>query len=129
MAIQWFSPNTMIPIVTVAEYGLTFNSGCLPYFQTARSLQLGGDAREKKMYVRLLTDRKTPGFLIPDRTAGTKNIRISCREFVQFLKFKCQIDIVKSPRFYLDADTDGRLVADLTAPLASPASRAGKGSK
>ncbi|MEH7035831.1 hypothetical protein V7054_27130 [Priestia megaterium] len=118
MTIQWFSPNTSLPTVTVASYGINFNNSCLGYLKGTKGVVLGCDISSKKMYVKLLHQDESNGFSIPNIKEEVKNVRISCKEFVQFLSIKIKIDITKPTKYFADFDEkEGQFIVDLSSPI------------
>lgn len=115
MAVMWFSPGTGVPMVTLAPYGLTFNSACLEFMQTASSIKLGCDCKEGKLIVVLLNDKS--GFNIPPMDNEVKNIRISAKEFIQYVSVKCGINIVESPKYFIEIVSNTELFIDLKSPI------------
>ncbi|NTU22467.1 hypothetical protein HPY28_19275 [Brevibacillus sp. HB1.2] len=119
MTIQWFSPNKAIPSITIASYGISFNAGCLIYFENASSVLLGCDTSSKKLYVKFLKDGDSSGFSVPQIDEKTKNVRISCREFIQFLQLKFKFDVSKSLKYYVDIVSEDQFVVSLDDPITS----------
>jgi hypothetical protein len=120
MTIQWFTSKMTIPSVSIASYGFTFNSGSLQFFREIPSVLLGYDSTQKKVYVKLLRDRDETAFSIPELDERTRSIRISCRDFVQFLQVKTKLDFEKPVKYFADWDEESNLlIVDLTAPISS----------
>jgi hypothetical protein len=118
MSIQWFTPNTALPTITIASYGIGFNAGALQFLGNIKSVALGCDVQSRRVYIKLLSDDS--GFTMPEITDKTKNIRISCREFVHYLHAKCRIDISNPVKYYIDVKDNGeQLVVDLNAMVPS----------
>ncbi|UFJ40373.1 hypothetical protein LOK74_20445 [Brevibacillus humidisoli] len=117
MSVQWFSPNKTIPAITIASYGISFNAGCLPYFKDVESVMLGCDTTTKKVHVKLLKNEEGSGFSVPKIDEKTKNVRISCREFVQFIQLKFKYDVSKTYKFFVDEVLENELIIDLSSPV------------
>lgn len=117
MTVQWFSPNKAIPSITIAPYGISFNAGCLMYFEGVSSILLGCDTASKRLYVKLLKDGDNSGFTVPQIDEKTKNVRISCREFIQFLQLKLKFDVSKPLKYYIDDISEDQFVVDLDNPI------------
>lgn len=118
MTIQWFSPNTSLPTITVASYGINFNNSSLNYLKGTKGVMLGCDISSKVMYVKLLQQDESNGFSIPNIKEEVKNVRISCKEFVQFLSIKIKIDITKPTKYFADFNKeDNHFIVDLSSPI------------
>ncbi|MBA2871029.1 hypothetical protein HNQ85_001299 [Anoxybacillus calidus] len=116
MPIQWFSPNTPIPTLTIASYGISFNSGSTYYLKDVKKIMLGCDTEKKKLYIKLLKGDNEPGFSVPTINENTKSVRISCREFVQYLDVKCKIDTSKASKYFIDI-VGNEMIVDLNTPI------------
>lgn len=117
MSVQWFTPNKAIPAITIASYGLSFNAGCLQYLNGVETVLLGCDQENKKVHVKCLKNGDKTGFSIPNIDQNTKNVRISCREFVQFLQLKFKLDVSKPYKFFVDEVLENELIIDLSSPV------------
>ncbi|GEC93336.1 hypothetical protein [Brevibacillus brevis] len=119
MTIQWFTPNTVLPTLTVASYGITFNSGALDLLKGFSSVRLGCDPKNKVLLIELHKESNSSGFSIPEINENTKNVRITCREFVQFLQVKCKIDVSNPVKFFIQKSGENRIEIDLSTFIPS----------
>ena len=120
MAIKWFDNTTTYPTITLAKYGVTFNIGCLPYLNKGtNSLVFGCDPEQNKVHIKIRTGGDS-GFTVPEITDTTRTIRISCKEFVQYLQVRCGVNLEKAKKYYADFDEkENEFVIDLTTPIPS----------
>ncbi|MFP3726380.1 hypothetical protein U8V72_14425 [Priestia filamentosa] len=99
MSIQWFSPSTNIPIISIASYGITLNIGAVSHLINAKSITTGFDENERKIFIKIHR-KEDVGFLFPKVDKNTKSIRIACKDFIQFLQVKSKTDFSKAVKFY-----------------------------
>lgn len=118
MAIKWFDNTTTYPTITLAKYGVTFNIGCLPYLNKGKSLVFGCDPEQNKVHIKILTDGKSTGFMVPEINDETRTIRVSCKEFVQYLQVRCGVNLEKAKKYYADFnEIENEFVIDLDTPI------------
>lgn len=116
-AVEWFSPSLGTPIVSLAEYGITFNRAAITALNNAYAVRIGFD-RENKFIIVQSVERENAG---PDIIVfGEKErkgfVRINNKDLVRFVLRCCpEIKLDKAVRFLGRVEGD-LFVVDLNAP-------------
>lgn len=117
----WSTPSSGAPIVSIASYGLTFNASAIELLKKPEKVLLGFDQTAKVIGVKPVTAEDeaegTKGFTFAKRERSGY-IRISNKDFIQYVSNKVGIDLTKTTRFSADWDEDEQvLIIDITKPI------------
>jgi len=116
----WSSPSSGAPIVSIATYGITFNSAAIQLIGNPKKIMMGYDVNKKIIGIKPINDetKKNPhAFTFAERERKGM-IRIGNKDFVKYVSRKADIDISTSNRYAADWDSKGELmIVDLTKPL------------
>ncbi len=120
--IEWYSPSLGTPIVSLAEYGITFNKAAIAALNNASYIRIGFDRVRKLIVVQGLmeSENQSGQDLIPFIERERNGfIRINNRDFVRFILRYCpEIKLDKAKRFL--GRVEGEFfVVDLNTPADS----------
>lgn len=121
---EWYDPNLGAPIVSLAEYGLTFNRAAVEMLSKAAKVMLGFDRRHKVIAVKPISEHDAEN---ADRAIDFANrerngyVRISSRDFIRFVARYCpEIDVKHTVRYPAIWDeTNAAMLIDLNRPIAT----------
>jgi hypothetical protein len=87
-SFQWFNPKVGTPIVSVADYGITFNKAASEEMRNPKRIQLGFNAKTKQIGVKALhevnDETENVSFAFANRERNGY-IRINSRDFIRFI--------------------------------------------
>ena len=92
MKYEWYSPTTGAPVVSVAEYGITFNNGAIEMMGKPEYVILGYDEENKFIGVKPcdVNEENRVEFY---KKMKNKYIRLANKDFIRFLKSIISEDI------------------------------------
>jgi hypothetical protein len=105
MNFEWYNPKTGAPVVSLANYGLTFSSGAVEVMGEPKFILLGFDDEGKILGVKPCEEfisKKRHGY-----------VRISSRDFIRFLEsrmpdgFKIED---KAAKYFTKWDKEARIL-------------------
>lgn len=99
MSIEWFNVKKGIETVTIAEYGIVLNEAAYSNFLNASKIKLGYDKKYKRIYIKPCDVDDDYGISITNNTKITKNLRISCSDFIKFISINYKINFNTSKRY------------------------------
>lgn len=119
---KWFSPKLGTPIVSVAEYGITFNKAAAEEMGNPERIQLGFNTEMKLIGVKPLKEydeeleKESFSFAEKERKGF---IRINNKDFIRFISRYCpEINFSKAVRCLATMDEEQNvLIVDLSNPL------------
>lgn len=117
----WTTPSAGAPIVSIASYGISFNSMVIEILGRPARVLLGFDEKELAIGVKPINeggeDPRTYKFADRERQ-GT--VRIGNRDFLRYVSSKTGIDLKKTTKFLANWDDEDQiLIVDLKTPLES----------
>lgn len=116
--IEWYDATKSLPIITVANYGLTLNTTAAEILKGTERVKLGISTDCKKIYLKSVPGTELGSFAFSDITDKTKNVRISCKEFIQFLSVRCNLNVNESEKYYAFWDVENEsLFIDLNKKI------------
>lgn len=119
--IEWFDATKTLPTVTIANYGITLNTTAAEILKGTERIKLGLDSSCKKIYLKKVPSYEEGSFAFTDINEKNRNIRISCKEFIQFLSVKCNLNTSESEKYYVIWDEENNsLVVDLSKKIQKP---------
>ena len=92
MKFEWYSPTTGAPIVSLAEYGITFNIGAIEIMGKPDYVMLGYDEEENLIGVKPC-DENEENKIEFYKKIRNKYIRLANKDFIRFLKSIINEDI------------------------------------
>ncbi|HYF82399.1 MAG TPA: hypothetical protein VEB00_05150 [Clostridia bacterium] len=116
----WSTPNARAPIITIAPYGITFNSATVELLGKPKRLMIGYDEKSKVVGMKPINDdanSKSFEFIKKERNGY---VRIGNKDFIKYLINKKEIDfkIRNTYKYIADWDSDDELlIIDLTNPM------------
>ncbi len=123
---EWFNPSLGAPIVSVAEYGLTFNRAATEMLGKPDKIMLGFDKDNRLIAVKPLSkddaDAKSYGIAFA-RKERDGYVRIASKDFIRFILRYCpELKLDKTVRCLARwDDTEGLMLVDVKNPLDAPA--------
>jgi hypothetical protein len=126
-AILWFDPEIGTPMVSMAEYGLTFNRAAVEVLGKPWKIMLGFDKANKNIVVKPIRreheDPEVPsrGLAFAERERDGY-IRISSKDFVRFVARFCpELNLSRTVRYLAVWDEDIDLMTiDMNRPVDTP---------
>jgi hypothetical protein len=120
MKYEWYSPTTGAPIVSLAEYGITFNIGAIEIMGKPKYVMLGYDEEENLIGVKPCDENKENKIEFYKKLRNNY-IRIANKDFIRFLKSRISEDIkieAKAKRYVAKWDkTEKILYIDLNSQI------------
>lgn len=120
MKYEWYSPTTGAPIVSLAEYGITFNIGAIEIMGKPEYVMLGYDEDENLIGVKPC-DKNIENRIEFYKKLRNNYIRIANKDFIRFLKSRISEDIkieAKAKRYVAKWDkTEKILYIDLNSQI------------
>lgn len=118
---KWYRPSIGTPIVSLAEYGITFNRAAAEEMSLPEKIQLGFDEDLKIIGVRPIhnwqeDDKDLLQFAGKERVGFT---RINNKDFIRFISRFCpEMKFERASRYLAKWDENlGVLIVDLKNPL------------
>jgi hypothetical protein len=120
MKYEWYSPTTGAPIVSLADYGITFNIGAIEIMCKPEYVMLGYDEEENLIGVKPC-DKNIENRIEFYKKLRNNYIRIANKDFIRFLKSRISKDIkieAKAKRYVAKWDkTEKILYIDLNSQI------------
>jgi len=92
MIYEWYSPTIGAPVVSLAEYGITFNNGAIEIMGKPEYVILGYN-EEKKLIGVKPCDENEENKIEFYKKIRNKYIRLANKDFIRFLKSRISEDI------------------------------------
>jgi len=112
MKYEWYSPTTGAPVVSVAEYGITFNNGAIEMMGKPEYVILGYDEENKFIGVKPC-DETEKNRIEFHKKMKNKYIRLANKDFIRFLKSIIREDIIiesKAKRYVAKWDKEEKIL-------------------
>ncbi|MBA7497895.1 hypothetical protein ES704_00629 [subsurface metagenome] len=112
MKYEWYSPTTGAPVVSVAEYGITFNNGAIEMMGKPEYVILGYDEENKFIGVKPC-DVNEENRIEFYKKMKNKYIRLANKDFIRFLKSIISEDIKiesKAKRYVAKWDKEEKIL-------------------
>jgi len=112
MKYEWYSPTTGAPIVSIAEYGITFNIGAIEIMGKPKYVMLGYDEEEHLIGVKPCDENKENRMEFYKKFRN-KYIRLANKDFIRFLKSRIREDIkieAKAKRYVAKWDKEEKIL-------------------
>jgi len=112
MKYEWYSPTTGAPVVSVAEYGITFNNGAIEMMGKPEYVILGYDEENKFIGVKPC-DETEENRIEFHKKMKNKYIRLANKDFIRFLKSIISEDIKiesKAKRYVAKWDKEEKML-------------------
>lgn len=123
-SILWYNPDVGTPMISMAEYGLTFNRAAVEALGRPRKVRLGFDNVGKRIVVQPIhsvadDDETGPQGLPFAERQRAGYVRISSKDFIRFVARYCKdLDLSKTVRYAaIWDDEEGMLEVDLSRPV------------
>ena len=118
----WSTPSSRAPIVSVASYGITFNSSVIELMKRPEGVMIGFDENNKVVGIKPLCDNEeaiSKGFLFASKERKGY-VRIGNKDFIKYVSKKTGKDFSTAVRYIGDWDENEQiLIVDLNKPLDS----------
>ena len=122
MKYEWYSPTTGAPVVSVAEYGITFNNGAIEMMGKPEYVILGYDEENKFIGVKPC-DETEENRIEFHKKMKNKYIRLANKDFIRFLKSIISEDIKiesKAKRYVAKWDKEEKILyIDLNSQISA----------
>lgn len=118
--IIWSTPSSGAPIVTIATYGITFNSSTIDLMNNPKRIEMGYSPKLNKVLIKPSNKSKEEGsFAFASRANKRGYIRIGNKDFVKYIANKSGLPITKeSIRFPATWDSKNKILKiDLSNPI------------
>jgi len=94
--IEWFNPDLGTPMVSMAEYGLTFNRAAVETLGRPWKVGLGFDKENRRIVVRPIRSETDDGEMVSRGLPFAERerdgyVRISSKDFVRFVARYCRV--------------------------------------
>jgi hypothetical protein len=117
----WTAPSGGVPIISIANYGITFNSGAIEMLGRPQAVLIGYDEENRVLGIKPLQDSeaahpKAFRFIERERQGY---VRIGCKDFVKLLASRTERDFTMTTRYAarrLD-ESDNLFIVALDRPL------------
>jgi len=112
MKYEWYSPTTGAPVVSVAEYGITFNNGAIEMMGKPEYVILGYDEENKFIGVKPCNETEENRIEFHKKMKN-KYIRLANKDFIRFLKSIISEDIKiesKAKRYVAKWDKEEKIL-------------------
>jgi hypothetical protein len=113
----WSTPNSGAPIVSIAIYGITFNTGAIEILNKPAKIMMGFDEDKKIIGFKPTTTDNVQAFPFMEKERKGY-IRIGNKEFIKYISSKTGNDFKKSIKYLPNWDKNEQiLIIDLNCPL------------
>lgn len=117
--IIWSSQSSGAPIVTIATYGITFNSSTIELMNTPERIKMGYSPKSNKVLIKPSNKNDSKSFKFAAREKKRGYIRIGNKDFVKYIANQSNLPLIEnSIRFPAEWDSQNNiLVVDLNNPI------------
>lgn len=117
--IIWSSQSSGAPIVTIATYGITFNSSTIELMDTPKKIKMGYSPKFNKVLIKPTNQEDSKSFEFASREKKRGYIRIGNKDFVKYIANQSNLPLIEnSIRFPAEWDSKNNiLVVDLNNPI------------
>lgn len=119
MTLEWFNPNIGSPIVSIADYGITFSRSAVEIMGRPEYVALGFNKEKKQIVVMPDPEDSNYGISFIEKERWGY-VRINNRDFIRFvMRYVPEISITSKATRYLSyyEDENKQLIVELTRPL------------
>lgn len=114
----WTAPSGGAPIISIASYGITFNSFVIEIMKRPEKIMMGFDEEKKVVGFKPIYNKKDDNpkcFPFRERKGY---VRIGNRDFIKYISNKTGIDFTNSIRYIADWNEEEQLaVINLMKPM------------
>lgn len=118
----WSTPSAGGPIVSIAEYGITFNAMTIELLRRPKQVMIGYEQDKNIVGIKPIyneDENKTKAFTFIERERHG-SVRIGNKDFVKYIGSKSGLDFSTSRKFIADWDGENEMIiVDLNKPLDS----------
>jgi len=117
LSFEWYNPELGPPIVSIAEYGLTFNKSAIKKLNNPEAIKLGFD--KKNLIIGIKPAKKEDGNSFEFANKQSRGyIRVNNKGFVKLIRAYCDdYDFEKTVRFIGRMNNEKNIfVVDLNKP-------------
>ncbi len=126
-AVLWFNPEIGTPMISMAEYGVTFNRAAVEILGRPWKIMLGFDRTNKHILVKPISmeckdpEVQSKGLPFAERERDGY-VRISSKDFVRFVARYCpELNLSKTVRYLAIWDEgSGLMEVDINRPVDTP---------
>jgi|Wag4MinimDraft_17_1082658.scaffolds.fasta_scaffold00368_1 hypothetical protein len=117
--VIWSSQSSGAPIVTIATYGITFNSSTIDLMNKPKRIKMGYSPNSNKVLVKPTNEQDGKSFEFAAREKKRGYIRIGNKDFVKYIANQSNLPLIKdSIRFPAEWDSQNQLlIVDLNNPI------------
>jgi len=117
---EWFSPVSGVPMVSIAEYGLTFNRAAVTKLGAPSRVMIGFDRKRRLLGIRPVDDSGEgveQAFPFASRIRDGY-VRIASKDLVRYISTNCpELDFSRTLKFAGVWGDSGMMVVDLRRPV------------
>ena len=119
---MWSAPSSSAPVVTIARYGITFNSTTIEMMGRPKNILMGVDVKKRVVGFQAVedADSNTKSYSFAERESKAGYIRIGNKDFVDYISTIAGFDTRKTYKFFGRWDSERQL---LTIDLSRPTSQ------
>ncbi len=114
---EWYNPELGPPIVSIAEYGLTFNNAAINKMENPEAIKIGFDKERLIIGIKPASKKDKNSFEFADKQSRGY-IRINNKGFVKLIRAYCNdYDFKQTVRFIGTMDDEKNIfIVDLNKP-------------
>jgi len=108
----WSAPSAGAPIVTIATYGITFNSSSIEVLRRPTKVMIGFDDKQKVIGVKPLYEKgenEIKSFPFAERERNGY-VRIGNKDFIKYVSSRTEIDFTTSKKYFAHWDDNEQLL-------------------
>jgi len=117
MEIDWFNPGYKIPTVSIANYGIVFNSTSVEKLKKSEYIKIGYDYKANNLIVKPCKEEDKDAVRFYSRISEYNTVKISLKSLIRFLKSRVseRVEIKDQAKSYPAVYEEGReaLIVDL----------------
>lgn len=115
---MWSAPSAGAPIVSIATYGITFNSTTIEILKNPERIKMGFDDKQKVIGIMPTTDENDLRSFEFKKKEKNNYARIGNKDFVKYISNKTGLDFKAAKKFIPEWDEDDQiLIVRLSEPL------------
>lgn len=115
--IDWFSPDLGAPLVSIANYGLTFNKAAVVKMKKPEAIKIGIERDKNLIAVKAVSKNDNYAIKFAERE-NNGYVRINSKALIRLLRANFDYEFDKTVRFIGHMDEDnGLFLIDLKKPV------------
>lgn len=116
MSIEWFNPQQIQAIATIAPNHITLNTVVIPYFENVYRVRLGYDALDSVILIKLLNkdeafDPRINKAELINYHLHSSYVRVNSTSFIDFLKEKGELQNILPQKYHTQYDENKRTIS------------------